>query len=51
MSHGLGYLLGHKLHRAFEEKRVSRAFIRQLFANPLKDPRATYFSLLHTLEA
>ncbi len=51
VSHGLGYLLGHRLHRAFEKKHVTRAFIRELFADPLTDPRATYFALLKMLEA
>jgi hypothetical protein len=50
VSHGLGYLLGHRLHRAFEEKRVSRAVVRKLFADRLESPRAAYFTLLRTVE-
>lgn len=49
VSHGLGYLLGHALHRAFEDGRVTRAEVRALFADPLQEPRATYFTWAHRL--
>lgn len=44
VSHGLGYLLGDALHRAFEDGRVTRAEVKALFADPLADPRAAYFA-------
>lgn len=46
VSHGLGYLLGDALHRAFSDGTLSRADIRKLFRDPLADPRATYFALV-----
>jgi hypothetical protein len=50
VSHGLGYLLGDKLHRAFEARRLSRAAVRRLFAAELTCPRTTYFELLRRAE-
>lgn len=44
VSHGLGYALGAALHMAFVAKRVSRAEVRALFADPLEHPRALYFA-------
>jgi hypothetical protein len=46
VSHGLGYLLGDRLHRAFEQGTLPRKALRALFADPLDDPRAAYFALV-----
>lgn len=46
VSHGLGYLLGDALHRAFRQGRLSRAAVRALFRDPLEDAQAAYFALL-----
>lgn len=51
VSHGLGYLLGDALHRAFEAGEISRAEIRALFADPLKDAREVYFEWVRRLQA
>ncbi len=45
VAHGLGYLLGDALHRAYERGALSRTRIRQLFRDPLADPQGVYFEL------
>ncbi|MBI3183024.1 MAG: ChaN family lipoprotein [Myxococcales bacterium] len=43
VSHGLGYLLGEALYRAFDSGRLGRNRIRELFRDPFSDARARYF--------
>ncbi len=46
VSHGLGYMLGEALFRGFDQGKVSKVWIRELFHDPLSQPRALYFELL-----
>lgn len=46
VSHGLGYLLGDALHRAFSDGELGRREVRALFHERFEDPRASYHALL-----
>lgn len=44
VSHALGYLLGDRLYRAFDEGRVDRPELQALFRDPFEDARGAYFA-------
>ncbi|HZI09463.1 MAG TPA: ChaN family lipoprotein [Myxococcus sp.] len=44
VSHALGYLLGERLYRAFDEGRVARPELQALFRDPFEDARGAYFT-------
>ena len=43
VSHGLGYLLGDALYRAFENEWLSTPVVRKMFADPLDAPLRSWF--------
>ncbi|NTX14508.1 ChaN family lipoprotein [Myxococcus sp. CA051A] len=44
VSHALGYLLGDRLYRAFDEGRLAKAEVRALFRDPFVEARTVYFT-------
>lgn len=46
VTHGLGYLLGDALYRAYDEGRLSEREVKALFRDPFHDAQTSYFQLL-----